>query len=252
VRAVNLIPVDQRGGAGPAGGRSQGGAYAVPVLLGGLALLALLYGSARHEIAARASMASSLTAKTQQAQNAATQLAPYTSFLTLHQERVQAVTALAESRFDWAAAFLELGRVLPRGASISSLSGTVGSGTASGSSSSSSGGSAKSAGVASATPPGSVPTFVLTGCTTSQIEVAVLLNRLRLIDGVTNVSLESSTKPSGAGGSGASGGCPGEDPTFSATITFSPLPAASSAPSSAPSSPGASTATTTQPTGVGG
>ncbi len=53
VRAVNLIPLDQRGGSGPAAGRSQGGAYAVLVLLAGLAVLALLYGVARHEISSR-------------------------------------------------------------------------------------------------------------------------------------------------------------------------------------------------------
>jgi len=48
VRAVNLVPVDQRGGSAPGAGRSEGGAYAVLVLLAGLAGLALLYGTARH------------------------------------------------------------------------------------------------------------------------------------------------------------------------------------------------------------
>ena len=39
--------------------------------------------------------------------------------------------------------------------------------------------------VTSATPPGSVPTFTLSGCATSQTEVAQTLNRLRLMDGVS-------------------------------------------------------------------
>ena len=43
MRAVNLIPADQRAGAAGVGGRSGGGAYAVLALVGGLALLALLY-----------------------------------------------------------------------------------------------------------------------------------------------------------------------------------------------------------------
>jgi len=45
VRAVNLIPLEQRAGSGPAAGRSEGGAYAVLVLLAGLAVFALLYGA---------------------------------------------------------------------------------------------------------------------------------------------------------------------------------------------------------------
>ena len=81
MRAVNLIPVDQRGGSGPAAGRSEGGAYAVLVLLAGLALLALLYGMARHEISSRRAKAASLAAQTQRAQATVAQLAPYTSFL---------------------------------------------------------------------------------------------------------------------------------------------------------------------------
>ncbi len=52
-----------------------------------------------------------------------------------------------------------------------------------------------SAAVTSATPPGSVPTFTLSGCATSQSEVAQTLDRLRLIDGVSEVTLQSSTKP---------------------------------------------------------
>ena len=50
MRAVNLIPDDQRSGVSLGAGRSEGTAYAVVVLLGGLAVLAFLYGSARHQI----------------------------------------------------------------------------------------------------------------------------------------------------------------------------------------------------------
>jgi Tfp pilus assembly protein PilN len=223
VKAVNLIPVDQRGGAGPAAGRSQGGAYAVPVLIAGLAILTLFYGTARHEIAARRAQSASLAAQTAQAQARASALTPYTSFVKLQEERVQAVTALAASRFDWSYAFHELGRVLPRYASISTLSGTVGAADATTTSSSSSS-AAKSTGVSSATPPGSVPVFVISGCAISQSAVAQTLNRLRLIDGVSEVSLQSSTKP--VGSTSAGGACPNADPSFAMTITFNPLPAA--------------------------
>jgi len=237
MRAVNLVPVDQRGGSGPAAGRSEGGAYAVLVLLAALAGLALLYGTARHEISCRRAKAAALVTQTQQAQAMAAQLAPYTSFLAMREQRVQAVSELAQSRFDWAYAFHELGRVLPKDASISSLSGTVGSTSAPT-------GATSSAAVTSATPPGSVPTFTLSGCATSQSEVAQTLNRLRLMTGVSSVTLQSSTKASGSAGGGGSGGCPSIDPAFNVAIDFDPLPAVSAA--------SVATATPATPTGAAG
>jgi Tfp pilus assembly protein PilN len=222
MRAVNLIPVEQRGGAGPAAGRSEGGAYAVLVLLAGLAVLALVYGMARHQISSRQGHIAALMNEAQQAQAKASQLAPYASFLTMREQRVQAVSQLAESRFDWAHAFHELGRVLPASVSISSLTGSVG-----GSGSSPSGGSGRGAAsvgsggtVTSATPPGSVPTFTLSGCAKSQLDVAETLVRLRLINGVSSVELQSSSKPA----SGSGGSCPGAGPTFTLQINFDPLP----------------------------
>ncbi len=237
MRAVNLMPVEQRGGSGPAAGRSEGGAYAVLVLLACLAGFALLYGMARHDISSRRAKAASLAVRTQRAQAMAAQLAPYTSFLALREQRVQAVSQLAQSRFDWAYAFHELGRVLPKNASISSLSGTVGS--TGGSSSASSSAAASSAAVKSATPPGSIPTFTLSGCATSQAEVAQTLNRLRLIDGVNEVTLQSSTKANSGVGAAPGGGCPNGAPAFTATITFDPLPPVSTTtlPSANPATP---------------
>jgi Tfp pilus assembly protein PilN len=241
MRAVNLIPADQRGDAGGGGGRSGGGVYVVLGLLGGLAVMALLYGLAAHESSSRRSDVATLTAEVAQAQVRAAQLAPYTSFLAMREQRVQAVSQLVDSRFDWAHVFHELGRVLPPNkVSLTSLEGTVGPGSGSGATP----GAATSAGagasttaaakgssgssVASATPPGSVPTFTLTGCATSQAEVALMLDRLRLIEGVKEVSLQSSTQSSAkssssAGGSG-SGGCAGGQPAFSAQVVFVALP----------------------------
>jgi len=265
VRAVNLIPADQRRGAGGVAGRSGGGAYMVLALLGGLALLALLYGLAHRQISSRRAQVTSLNARTQQAQAAAGQLASYTNFTALREERERAVSVLVDSRFDWAHAFHELGRVLPAGASISSINGAVaagsgstgaaGSPTGAGSGATGAAGSAtgasgtgaskSSAGGAtavSATPPGSVPTFTLTGCARSQSEVALTLNRLRLIDGVGEVTLQSSAKStSGAAASGSSS-CPPSDPAFTIQLTFDPLPAASSikAATAVPASTGGS------------
>jgi Tfp pilus assembly protein PilN len=235
MKAVNLIPSESRS-RGSAVTRSGGSAYAVLVALGGLALLALLYGMAHHQVSSRSAEAASLTQRAASAQADAAQLAPYTSFAAMRQQRTQAVSELVDARFDWAHSYHELGRVLPRDASITSLEGAVGSSSGSSAASSSntaapSAGAASSTGAsaaatssaASATPPGSVPTFTLSGCATSQQEVALTIQRLRLIDGVSEVALQSSTK-AGAGSAGSSAGCQGSEPAFTVKINFAPLP----------------------------
>jgi len=227
MRAVNLIPAEQRSGASVGAGRSEGGAYAVLALAAGLAVLALLYGSADRQIASRRSQVATVTAKAQQAETQAERLAPYTSFIALRQQRTQAVNTLVDSRFDWAHVFHEFGRVLPFETSIASLSGTVGSASSTGAVASS------SSTPTSATPPGSVPTFTLSGCATSQSAVALTLERLRLIDGVSEVTLQSSTSSSDSGAGGAGGGCAAHDPTFTALVTFDPLPSAAAVASAA-------------------
>ena len=228
MRAVNLIPSEQRTGAPVGAGRSQGGAYALLAMIAGLAIMAVLYGKADHAIAAKQTQAASLTAQAQREEAQASRLAPFTSFAAMREQRLQAVETLLDSRFDWAHVFHEFGRVLPPGTSISSLVGSVG-----GASSKLAGRSASST-VASSTPPGAVPTFTITGCAVSQASVADLLERLRLIDGVSEDELESSTASSGGGGA-SSGGCPAHDPAYTIMITFEALPSASAvAAASAP------------------
>ncbi len=129
MRAVNLIPAEEREGAGMGAGRSQGVAYAILVLLGGIALLAFLYGQANHQISSRRTQAASLREQAQHAQAQASQLAPYTTFVSLREQREHAVATLVDSRFDWAHVMHEFGRVLPAGVSLSTLSGTVGTTT---------------------------------------------------------------------------------------------------------------------------
>jgi Tfp pilus assembly protein PilN len=233
MKAVNLIPSDERrrGGAAVGGGRSQGVAYVVLGALAGVAVLVLLYGVARHHASSRRSQLATIAAETQRAQESVAALTPYTSFIALREARMKAVAEVVDSRFDWAHAFHELGRVLPRDASITSLDGTVGAaGSASGSSSSSS----TPAAAGSATPTGSVPTITLGGCAGSQSEVALTLQRLRLIDGVGDVSLKSSGTGGSSGSSSTSAQqCAPKSPSFSVQITFDPLPAAAESASKA-------------------
>jgi Tfp pilus assembly protein PilN len=258
MRAFNLIPADERGGASLNGGKSGGSAFVVLGLLGVLAIFALLYGQASRQISSQTGKIATLDAQAQAAQAQAARLQPYVSFKTMHEQRVQAVDQLVDSRFDWAHAFHELGRVLPPDeVALTSLNGTIGSSsgstsagadTAAGASSkaaaatgattsaagSSGSAATSSSSVSSATPAGSVPTFTLAGCATSQAMVALTLDRLRLIDGVSEVTLQSSTQAAkGAGsssGSVSSSGCSGA--TFAMQITFDPLPSASAASSS--------------------
>jgi Tfp pilus assembly protein PilN len=222
MRAVNLIPAEERAGAGRGAGRSQGAAYAVLVLLAGFALLALLYGQAHRQVSSRRAQLASVNARAQQAQAQASSLAAYTTFTALREERERDVTQLVNSRFDWAHSLHELGRVLPSTASISTIEGAVGSAT--GSPVSTAAKTAPGAGAVSATPPGSVPSVTLTGCATSQAQVAVTLNRLRLIDGVSEVTLQSSAKGN-AGVAGPAGACPASSAAFTAALTFDSLPA---------------------------
>jgi Tfp pilus assembly protein PilN len=239
MRAVNLIPDEQRGGSAIGAGRSGGGAYAVLGLLAGFAVLALLYGMAAHKVTTNRAKAASLETKVQQIQASAAKLAPYTSFDALREQRLHAVSELVGARFDWAHAFHELGRVLPFTVSLNSLTGTVGSTGTGGAASSGSAGASGGA-VTSSTPPGSVPTFTLTGCALTQTAVADTLGRLRLIDGVGSVTLQSSTKTVNSGGSGASGGCNNGDPAFTVQVTFAGLPTAAATSSSSSSTTPAS------------
>ncbi len=268
MRAVNLIPAAQRGGGGTPAGESQGAAYAVLGVLAGLAVLAFLYGSARHQLSSHRTEAATLVAQAQQAQARAAALAPYVSFAALREQRTQAVSQLVDSRFDWSHAFHEFGRVLPAGVSLSSLDGTIASATgvagapagpsaagpsaagpsaarpgATGPASAGAGGA-----VSSATPPGSIPTFTISGCAVTQAAVALTLTRLRLIDGVSDVTLQSSTK--GSGGGGSSGNCGSAAPVFTVQVTFQPLPVAQAPTASA--SVASTGVSASQPTTSGG
>jgi Tfp pilus assembly protein PilN len=241
MRAVNLIPADQRGGAPVGSGRSEGGAYAVLALLAGIAVMAVLYGKADHDVASRTAQAASLSARAQQAQANASRLAPYANFIALRQQRTQAVEQLVDTRFDWAHVFHEFGRVLPSDASITSITGTVGASTtaAPAASTSATGSAPAAAAVTSATPAGSVPTFTVAGCATSQDAVAQTIDRLRLIDGVSAVTLQSSAGGGSASGSGSGGGqCTATGPVFTLDVSFDALPT----PSASTVAPAATTA----------
>lgn len=261
MRAVNLIPADQRRSGGTIAGRSGGAAYVVIGLLVVLAGLTALYATARHEVASKEAEATRLSAEARQAEQAANALAPYSRFVTLREERMTDVKQLAGTRFDWAHVMHELGRVLPAGSvALSSVQGTIGAAaetaptTTSSTESSASGTTSATAvggSVTSSTPAGSAPVLTIAGCASSQAEVAQTMDRLRLMDGVSEVSLQSSQSSGSSAASGGGGGSCGKGASFSLSVDFEGLPApqTSTTPSTATTSSAAPSSSGSSATG---
>jgi Tfp pilus assembly protein PilN len=152
-------------------------------------------------------------------------LGSYASFQKLASTRVQTVEGIAATRFDWNTALTGLSRVVPANTSLQSLTATVAPGASAGGT-----GGGSSASLRGAI---SSPAFELVGCTSSHDDVARLMSRLRLIEGVTRVTLGDSVKSgrsqsgagvsSAAGSSGSAVGCGANKPTFDLVVFFQPL-----------------------------
>jgi Tfp pilus assembly protein PilN len=201
VRAVNLIPGDQRRGGGTPG-RSGSAAH---VALGALAVLlvgVVVYVLSANQVTSRKAEVAKTNTEAASLEQQAAALRPYKDFATLSQTRVQTVASLAASRFDWERALRELARALPGDVWLTSLSGTVAPGV-----------SIESAGSGGST--GSlrsalqVPAIEIVGCTESQARVSSVMSRLRTMKGVQRVSLGLSEKSESTGGGGAAGGTAG-------------------------------------------
>jgi Tfp pilus assembly protein PilN len=245
MRAVNLIPNEARRGSGSSS-RSGGAVY---VLLGVLAVAVVLvtvYVLASNRISDQKAQIGALQAQASQAQGAAARLAPYVEFAKLAQARAATIRQIATSRFDWQAALGGLSRVVPANTSLQSLAGAVAGATP--------GGSATSAAASALTGNSAGPSVALTGCSDTHDDVARLMSRLRLVNGVTEVTLQSSTKGGGAqsgasvSSAGGGGGCPVGSPSFALNIAFA-APAsgvtAAASPQAVSSTPGTTAPTTT-------
>lgn len=196
MRAVNLIPAESRRGAGGAAGKSGGAAY---VLLGALALLVIGLAAvtmSSKKIDDRKAQLAGLQQQVAAEQARAAELQAFAAFRSLREARVQTVTSLAQSRFDWGAALHEVSRVVPKDVWLTQLNATAAPGVSAGS------GASGASGLRSAL---GVPAIELTGCTTSQPGVARAMAAFRRIDGVQRVSLASSEKSDAAAGGGAAG-----------------------------------------------
>lgn len=260
MRAVNLIPVEDRRGSSGTAGRSGGAVY---VLLGALTLVVLAvaaYVLTANTITSRKAEVVKLQAQASAAEQRAAALRPYRDFATLRRQRVATVSTLAASRFDWDRALHDLAIVLPADSWLTSVTGSVAPGV----SLESGAGGAGSGDTSALRQLVTAPALEITGCTVSQSEVSRVLARLRRIHGVTRVTLASSEKIDQTAGAGASAPAPapaagstGTDcrngstrfPQFSVVAFFSTLPGqTATAPGAAPGAPapaGSGTGTTT-------
>jgi Tfp pilus assembly protein PilN len=236
MRPVNLIPADQRHGqhapmrTGPLPYLVVG---VLVALLAGVALLVI----ANNQISEKRSELTKLEREDHAAEAQARRLAAYVQFAAVHEQRLQTIASLADSRFDWERVMRELALVLPHDVWLSEITASASSGA--GSAEGGSGGGL-SGGVDG-------PALVISGCAAGQEGVAGFVTALKDIDGVTRVGVEESALPSqgegtvsAGGGEGASGDCQTRDfiAAFNLTIAFDAAPA----PAVAEGAPGTVTA----------
>lgn len=206
MRPVNLIPLEERRGE-----RGPTRTGPVPYLVVG-ALVAVLAGVTAlvltgNQISDRKAELAKVEQEDAVASARAKKLAAYTQFRTMREQRVQTVTSLADSRFDWERVMRELSLVLPHDVWLTSLDASAAPGAEGGGSSSSSGGGGLSGSIKG-------PSLSISGCATGHDAVAGFVGALKEIDGVTRVGVESSElstqkEGSGSSGSGSSGGSGG-------------------------------------------
>jgi Tfp pilus assembly protein PilN len=252
MRAVNLVPAEERSG----GGRTGIAVYIFLGVLGAVAVGLAALVLTNNQIDHRRAKLTEAQVKATAAEAEAKALKPYADFAALREKRVQTVDSLAKSRFDWPRVLDDLSRAMPRSAWVQTFTGTVSPGVSAGS-----GGAGTGLRGAIA-----APAVELSGCATSQTEVARMMTRLRLIKGVSRVSLGSSAKAdtsgsasaAGDGNSGGGSGCESANwPQFSVVLFFEgETPATPSATGTATTATAATaapaTGTTTTPAPAAG
>jgi len=241
MKAVNLIPSEERRGGG-AGGRSGAAVYAV---LGALAVLVVMVAAwtlTGKTVNDRKSQLATVEQQAGAAEAQASKLAAYSAFSDLRKKRAETVTSIARSRFDWAHVMHEIARIIPRDTHLVSLSGTVSS------TAQAPNGSGQALQLRGSNPG---PAIDIVGCANSQQNVSRMISRLRLIDGVQHVTLAESSKndsatTSDASAAGDSGECRYNSrvPKFDVLLLFAAPPAVA-APATTPAADGTTPAAQT-------
>lgn len=181
MRPVNLIPPEDRRGeqaplrTGPLPYIVLGALVAALIGVTALVLVGNQIAESKSEVVTLESEDAAAAVKAQQ-------LASYTQFRNMSEQRVATVQSLADSRFDWERVMRELALVLPSSVWLTSLTATASPAVSV--DGSSSGGSLR------AQVPG--PALEMNGCASGQNAVAGFVTALKDIDGVTRVGVESS------------------------------------------------------------
>lgn len=221
MKSVNLVPADarKRRGAAVTANPLQVPTYLLLGLLAGALVLVTIYVLTGNTISDRNARLSSLQAQVSQTQAEAARLGDYGRFVQTATSHLQTVDGIAATRFDWHEALADLSQVVPANTSLQTLSGTVAPGATAGGGGAGTGGTLRTQ--------LTTPALELVGCTSSQDDVARLMSRLRLVDGVTRVTLASTEKSASTTASaGTQGGCPAGSPTFDLLVFFKALPGA--------------------------
>ncbi len=254
MKAVNLIPSDSRRIRSSSPRALATPAFAVIFALAVAVALVTVYVLTSNTVSERQATVASLQQQVVQEQAQVARLGSYAQFVQLAQARAATVRVIAQTRFNWHAALADLSKVVPANTSLQSLLGTVAPGVTVSGAGGVAGSGASTSGLRSAI---SVPAFEMRGCTKTQDDVARLMSRLRVMPGVTRVTLADSVKSGGqsigtvSSSSGAGvNGCGNNAPSFDLVVFFSPLPQvpATTAAGAQPVSTTTSSTTTTPAT----
>jgi Tfp pilus assembly protein PilN len=197
MRPVNLIPLESRRGE-----HAPMRTGALPYLIAAALVLLLIGVTALVLTGNRIANSEAEVGQLEQEDAIATaraeRLAPFTQFRALHEQRLETVSSLADSRFDWERVMRELSLVLPSDVWLVSLTGTASPEASGGGSGGGSGSQMRQA------VPG--PALEIKGCASGQEAVAGFVGALEDIEGVTRVGVESSELPAADDSGGGSGG----------------------------------------------
>jgi len=195
------------------------GAYVVLAVLAVMVAMTGAWAMAKGRLADTRAELVRVETRASSAEAKATALKPYVDFAALPTARIDTIGGLLDARVDWSRNLRDLGRVIPRDVSVTSLVGT-----AAPDAKVEGGGGGQSLRGASAG-----PAIDLVGCARTQAHVADLLIDLRAIDGVERVSLASSDKSDATAANETECRANDQMPQFMLTIAYAPLPAAAAA-----------------------
>ena len=178
MRPVNLLPAKHRPHQRSSG--KSGSSYMVLGILAIFLAAVVSYVLEANKITGAKSDIAAAEQKTADARAKSQQMGPFANFAQIKAQRVASVRQLADGRFDWERTVRELAHVLPAGVWLRDFDASV---TPNGE------GGASTEGATWAG-----PSIRLHGCAQKQPQVAVMLVRLREMQGVHDVKLTDSTR----------------------------------------------------------